>query len=385
MLIIESIRAEKKECRVLIGFLGVTGAGKSSLISSLLQMNDLLPADDEKACTAVCVEIIYNPKDDPEQSFHAHIERISVDDWKVELQKLFQDISDQASNKEEENGEADLERDMRIKAAFQKTKCVYPLIKTQKDLKTYTVQALLDHPNVKNILGKPKSIVMDNLEGFSAAIKPYIDSSNSKEDSGKSFAQWPLVKVVRLYVKSQILKDGIVLVDLPGSMDTNAARGAIAENYQKNLSVTCVVAPTQRAASDKPAQELLGKATQMTLQLDNHFSSEHLCFIVSKIDSSLSVDRYIRTHQNVADLLGPVFEKEQEFRSKIEQCNGYYANMKALELKHQKEIAQFNAELRKIAAAFKKENGSKASQQKRKRGSQDEAPSKSMLLNFLMC
>ena len=251
-LIIDALRTEKKECKVLIGFLGVTGAGKSSLINALLEYEDLLPADDEKACTAVCVEIGWNPGDDPANAFQARIDRISEDDWRIELEKLFQDISDQAQNKDGEDGEPDLERDMRIKTAFQKLKCVYPHIRNVQDLKSLTVNDLLQHPNVKNVLGQPKRFSKQYLEEFSSAIKPYIDSTSSKEGGGKSFAQWPLVKVVRLIVKSRILKDGIILVDLPGSMDTNYSRSAVADNYQKNLTVTCVVAPTARAASDKP-------------------------------------------------------------------------------------------------------------------------------------
>jgi hypothetical protein len=250
--ITDILKTEKRECKVLIGFLGVTGAGKSSMINALLEYEDLLPADDEKACTAVCVEIMWNPADDPAHTFQARIDRISADDWRVELEKLFQDISDQVQNKDGEDGEPDLERDMRIKTAFQKLKCVYPHIRNIQDLKNLTVNDLLQHPNVKNILGEPKRFSKQSLEEFSSAIRPYIDSSNSKEGNGKAFAQWPLVKLVRLIVKSRILKDGIILVDLPGSMDTNSSRSVIAENYQKNLTVTCVVAPTARAASDKP-------------------------------------------------------------------------------------------------------------------------------------
>jgi hypothetical protein len=256
-LITEFLRTEKRECKVLIGFLGVTGAGKSSMINALLEHEDLLPADDEKACTAVCVEIMWNPQDNPAHAFQARIDRISEDDWRIELEKLFRDISDQALNKDSEDGEPDLERDMRIKTAFQKLKCVYPQIRNIQDLKNLTVKDLLQHPNVKNILGQSKWITNKSLEEFAPAIKPYIDSSDSKEgNGGRSFAQWPLVKLVRLLVKSRILMDGIILVDLPGSMDTNSSRSAVAENYEKNLTVTCVVAPTARAASDKPVSHI---------------------------------------------------------------------------------------------------------------------------------
>jgi hypothetical protein len=381
IVVTESIRESKKEARILVGFLGVTGAGKSSLINGLLEAIDCLPADDEKACTAVCVEIAWNGIDDPERTYRAKIDRISLEDWQAELEKLFQDISDEALNKDGENGEMDLERDMRIQGAFQKLKCVYPHIRTQKDLVTYTVHNLLDHPNVKNILGKSKIIESSNLEDFSAAIKPYINSSNSKEDGGESFAHWPLVKVVQLYMKSRILKDGIMLVDLPGSMDTNAARGAIAENYHKNLSLTCVVAPTARASSDKPAQDLLGKVHQRTLQLDNHFSSEHLCFIVSKTDSSLTVDRYIKTHPNVAADLAPVLEKERELISMLDQAQKYCSEQKEAEAKHQQVFAELKNEVTKLQASGKK---SKKPQQKRKRDSENGSSKSNVLCKFLI-
>jgi len=383
MLVIDTIRENKQECRVLIGFLGASGAGKSSLINALLEQDDLLPADDEKACTAVCVEIAYNHSKEPDQAFLAKVDRISEDDWRVELDKLFKDLSDQALNKDGENGEPDLERDMRIKAAFQKMKCVYPHIKTVKDLQTYNVSNLLIHPNVKGILGKNKVISDTSLEGFALKIKPFIDSSNSKEEGGKSFAQWPLVKLVLIKVKSPVLMNGIVLVDLPGSMDTNVARGAIAEGYQKNLKVTCVVAPTQRAASDKPvnflftnskqhsnfkqAQDLLGRVTQRTLQLDNHFSTEHLCFIVSKTDSSLNVQRYIRTHPKVEELLGPEFQKEQLNQDRLNKVNDYCARRREIQATNKELVASLNKELKQLPTAAVK-NVKVGRPKKRKRG-----------------
>ncbi|TVY41981.1 Nuclear GTPase SLIP-GC [Lachnellula occidentalis] len=367
---IETIRKDKLDCRVLIGFIGVSGAGKSSLINAILGLDDLLPADDEKACTAAPVEISQNHDKDTSKAFTALIERVSEDEWRVELEALYQDVSDKADNKDGEDGEPDLERDLRIKSSFQKLRCVYPHVNRIEDLRKYSVESFLTHPNVRDILGKSEHLSDPILDGFAAKIKSFIDSSSSKGEGGNLFAQWPLVKVVRLLVKSDILKHGVVLVDLPGSMDTNLACGAIAESYQQNLKVTCVVAPTERAVSDKPAQDLLGRATQRTLRLDDRFSSESLCFIVSKTDSSLNIPRYIRTHPNVEVALSDEFEMEARFNGLLNEAKEYCAERKEAQTITQALLNQLSMEYMNMPQAAKLKVGRP---KKRKRDDKDES------------
>ena len=52
---------------------------------------------------------------------------------------------------------------------------------------------------------------------------------------GTDFQQ-PLIKVVRIFVKSPALATGAVIVDLPGVHDANAARAAVAEGYMKQCT-----------------------------------------------------------------------------------------------------------------------------------------------------
>ena len=199
----------------MIGFLGVTGCGKSSLINALLELIDLLPVDDEKACTAVCVQVAHNPRNDPARAYVAVVERICAADWRTDLEKLFQDVRDSASDKDRDDGTPDIERPARIKQALEKVRCVYPWIENQDGLRTHTVAELINHRSLQNVLGKTTRINCRELDEFAAAIRPYIDSSHSKErtGNGEPFAQWPLVKVVRLEVKSRILEHGVVLVE----------------------------------------------------------------------------------------------------------------------------------------------------------------------------
>lgn len=52
--------------------------------------------------------------------------------------------------------------------------------------------------------------------------------------------------------KSEALQSGVVLVDLPGFWDSNAAREKVARKYSK-ADVLWIVAPMQRAVNDKLA------------------------------------------------------------------------------------------------------------------------------------
>lgn len=88
------------------------------------------------------------------------------------------------------------------------------------------------HKNIQD-LGKELDFAGIDLKLFSKQIRQYIVSSTA----GKKFSPWPLVKIARIYVKSPVLRDGLVLVDIPGSMDTNAARNALARSYpEKSIS-----------------------------------------------------------------------------------------------------------------------------------------------------
>ncbi|KAK6502746.1 hypothetical protein TWF481_007793 [Arthrobotrys musiformis] len=67
---------------------------------------------------------------------------------------------------------------------------------------------------------------------------------------------WPLVKVVKLYLDSDALKTGAILVDLPGLRDSNAARTAATRQYMAQANEIVVVTRLTRAATDETTVEL---------------------------------------------------------------------------------------------------------------------------------
>jgi ABC-type glutathione transport system ATPase component len=66
--------------RVLVGLVGETGAGKSSMVNALIGEEGLIPCNAMRACTAVPVEIAYNTSDDPAELYRGEIEFVSQDE-----------------------------------------------------------------------------------------------------------------------------------------------------------------------------------------------------------------------------------------------------------------------------------------------------------------
>lgn len=259
----ETILKRKKDFQVFIGFQGSSGAGKSTLINALIGSAQLLPSSAERACTAVPVEVAYNKSNNPDSKYILEVNYVTKDEWQAELAQLFAAIAAQEKGDESEDGETDTESKMIIEESLDKIKHVYKDIKTVEKLKSSKIDALLGHNLVRDILGSTKVLKMSNKANFTRALLEHIDSG----DTSHSTTFWPLVKLVKVFVKAQMLEHGLVLVvsepypriyhllsafqDLPGIGDVSLARSSVAERYQKQLSVTIIVADVRRGSSEK--------------------------------------------------------------------------------------------------------------------------------------
>lgn len=166
---------------------------------------------------------------------------------------------------------------------------------------------MADH-SVRGLLGTTKYVKDRHCDTFYKTLQHYVDSrekpeltkssdddEEEEEDNSKSTNDkdkkkkktrkreqefWPLLKVVRLYVKTDTLSTGAVLVDLPGVADSNAARAAVAEGYMKQCTGLWIVSPINRAVDDKAAKNLLGSTFRRQLKYDGTYSA--VTFICSK-------------------------------------------------------------------------------------------------------
>ncbi|KAL8835488.1 MAG: hypothetical protein Q9170_003290 [Blastenia crenularia] len=319
---IDNLKKQAVKTRTVIGVVGNTGAGKSSVINAMLDEERLVPTNCMRACTAVVTEISYNNEDEP---YCAEIEFITAEDWAKELKVLFQDLLDSDGNVSRECTNEDSDAGV----AYAKIKAVYPQ-KTKEDISKSNVEKMLKE--VSHILGTSRNIKESNSTIFYKKLQGFVDSkeksTGQKDKDGKKPKKerefWPLIRVVRLYVKSPALATGAVVVDLPGVHDANAARAAVAEGYMKQCTGLWIVAPINRAVDDKAAKSLLGESFKRQLKMDGGFSA--VTFICSKTDDISIMEA--QDSLGLDEKMGPSWEeldrlsaKQKALKKQLEKFN----------------------------------------------------------------
>ncbi|KAM7199806.1 Dynamin family domain containing protein [Rhypophila sp. PSN 637] len=279
---IDDVKASYSSRKPIIGVVGGTGTGKSSLINALLDHEALVPTSGIGACTAVITEIQYNHSSNENEKYRAEVEFIKAAEWEKELRILLDDISSAGPTNIDINSESN------VAVAYNKLVTLYPDISKDDLLKgKHTAQSLAHDPSVAQLLGSTAKVSASTSEELLESLEEYIASK--KKDA--SMAYWPLVKVVRIFAKVSVLESGLVIVDLPGTQDSNAARSAVAAKYVEKCTGLWVITPIIRATDDKTAQKLMGQSFRRQMQIDGTYSV--VTFICSKTDD-LSVTEMLR-------------------------------------------------------------------------------------------
>jgi len=210
----DKLRSTTAYGRTVIGVVGSTGAGKSSVINAVLDEECLIPTNCMRACTAVITEIGYNDSAREEEKHQAEIHFITRDDWMKELRVMFADMALGQDSPGTEHTSSESEASI----AYDKIRSVYPFLKSDEVKKgQFDLEELIDHPSVKQLLGTVKQVASSNSKDFIDLLKGFIDSKEKTRGRKKepdAMEYWPVIKVVKVFVQSPILESGLVLVDL---------------------------------------------------------------------------------------------------------------------------------------------------------------------------
>lgn len=270
-----------------VGLIGVIGSGKTTTLNALLGERDLLPSSNDRAWTAVACKVTYNYGLD---GYRAEVSFRSRQNFTDELDKLFQNLETKRKllgtmeecpdHTERQEIEEEIE-EMEANTAdtLQSLLALVGISREQDLMLTSTTEFLKDYP--LSFLGTVMEVTETDRDKFMTKIKPFLDSTQATYDERKLMV-WPLIEHVTIYVKSDVLKYGLQLVDLPGLGDTLECRSRVAERFVKRLDITAVVAPACRATVEKTVIGFIKRRQEDEMRMNGKFAQDSLCVVLSK-------------------------------------------------------------------------------------------------------
>ncbi|XP_071251058.1 nuclear GTPase SLIP-GC-like isoform X3 [Salvelinus alpinus] len=267
---IKVLETDKKE---VVGVFGKTGAGKSSLINSILDKGNLLPSGDVSACTSVMIQVEANMTRDGK--YTAEIEFITHEEWEEELQSILAERKSEEGNddeKEDSGGDTD---------EYDDADKIYALYR--EDGNEASVNNLMDSRHFKSIpeflLGKKKEFKTSQAEELSRELWCYLRSDILSTEQ----QYWPLVKSVTIKIPNvKDLLEHVVLIDLPGNGDCNKSRDEMWKSVVGRCTTVWIVSEINRTVSEKEAWEILDRSVSY---LGHGGQCRSISFICTKTDN----------------------------------------------------------------------------------------------------
>lgn len=123
------------------------------------------------ACTATVCQVLYNDVDDPNQAYRAEVEFISQDEWKADIEALFDDVVD---NQKLSAAYRDPDTDAGV--AFKKLEAVFPELSTDTLVKS-NPKRLANKAAVQKVLGTVENATYRTARELYLFLLKYLDSS----------------------------------------------------------------------------------------------------------------------------------------------------------------------------------------------------------------
>ncbi|KAK0707804.1 hypothetical protein B0H67DRAFT_647946 [Lasiosphaeris hirsuta] len=304
----------------VVGLVGDTGVGKSSLINSLLDFKGLARASSSgKACTCVVTEYAYHDS----QDFNIEVHLFDDDELRDQFTELVPAYRYFRQNPPESYTDANERR-----YCEEKYNLARDTFHTMFPHQFKTVEQLLVAPNLAEIRITERLVAMARELGPSPShpqVRTSLEDcaalllSLTSEGPGQGPAIWPFIKKISVFLNSYILSKGLILVDLPGLRDLNSARRNVTERYLLECNEIFAVCPIDRATDDAGVAAVFGLARKARLsnvgivctksdvvkseEAKNDHEGPKRAEIRDRIDSLATVERELAEIKNeLADL-----------------------------------------------------------------------------------
>ncbi|KAL8649989.1 MAG: hypothetical protein Q9226_005335 [Calogaya cf. arnoldii] len=224
------LRSFESPATRLIGIVGDSAAGKSSLINSLLDIPDLAHKGDHGSAVTSFVTEYHRRSSQQTAPFTIEVEycnETEIDEQLYELLVSYRELYQPGLEKELENNES-----------------LYREIETKSTVAASTLQSIFpNRPEVapRQLKDQGKGVferILRDLKRLASFIEWPSDAVNGRWTATATSSSechekvayfmekglWPLTNIVRIYLSAQVLKTGVILADLPGYRDINLAR-----------------------------------------------------------------------------------------------------------------------------------------------------------------
>ncbi|KAK0742907.1 hypothetical protein B0T18DRAFT_489791 [Schizothecium vesticola] len=245
----------------VVGLVGDSGVGKSSLLNSLLDVHGLARVSNiGAACTCVVTEYRYHEADD----FAINVEEFSNDELRRQFTEMVGNYrhhhfhSAEFETNEERRDWEDLAKLARDTFSVMFRGRFTTALLTSEQQKE-VVETLLSWARERNPVARQS--IAPTAEECSATLMRLT----SEEASPQGPAAWPYIKKISVSLNAHILSKGLVLVDLPGLRDLNSARRTVTERYLLSCDEIFAVCSIGRATTDEGVTSVFGLARQARL------------------------------------------------------------------------------------------------------------------------
>ncbi|MCJ1396569.1 hypothetical protein MMC18_009460 [Xylographa bjoerkii] len=260
----------------IIGMMGDSGVGKSSLINSLLGTSELAnEGATGSACTCVVTEY-QNAWPMQKKPFAAEIVffeptkreafmREHFRDYYVHYCEPIDELDNDALEESEHRASTGFEafralfRD-RAEFATDQAAILFLSSATSENDSTildqifsWTQQLVLAEQAASGLA----SYSADTAEELGGKLKRFVQTVSFPMGYDQVASLWPIVRMVRVGLRSRFLQNGLVVADLPGLSDVNITRTGVTERYLRQCAYILLVAPIARASTDKLVQRRL--------------------------------------------------------------------------------------------------------------------------------
>jgi GTPase SAR1 family protein len=261
----------------VIGFVGQTSTGKTTLINALLGIDQLMPKGALTSTTTTAIKTrFWRDGEEASKEYIAVLDVMTEAEWKKELDTLID-----AANSS----------DLAMVDVAHTTLSVVFGSEEWTAIWSDPADAFARSNVWQQQLGDSATIRHKELEVWQADLRPFIAKDVSQAEER---ANWPFIKRVEVRYNFEMLRGGVSLVDLPGTMDSNSARGKIAEKYMSRCSGIVLCGVIDKGKADAAVMDIAQRLLPRVLQGDVSM------VIVGTKQENINVDGVMQIARNLA-------------------------------------------------------------------------------------